>query len=130
MRGSVIVTAMDGGNAEKRRSSFRPNAKQSPKGAAYGWFVTAIFGDSVPRTLGSISLCAQRNGRKKRAPDAALILRSAALGSTRVPRDLLSRGTVAHFLWATLWAFSQSLAVLRRGIGGLNVKLDRRSMLT
>ncbi len=62
---------------------------------------TAYCGGSAPSTLGSLSLDAQRKGRKKRAPDAASSFRSAALGPTRVPRDFLSRGTVAHVLWAT-----------------------------
>ena len=53
---------------------------------------------------------------------ASLPLRG--FGTLAVPRDLLSRGTVAHLLWATLRAYSQSLAVLRRGIGGGNVKPD------
>ncbi len=46
----------------------------------------------------------------------------------RCPTRLLSRGTVAHVLWATLRVFSQSLSVLRRGIGGLNVKPQGRKM--
>ena len=39
------------------------------------------------------------------------------LWNPRCPTRLLSRGTVAHLLRATLRAFSQSLSVLRHGIG-------------
>ncbi len=59
---------------------------------------------------------------ERNAPPMPRISSAPRLWDPCCPTRLLSRGTVAHVLWAALRAFSQSMAVLRHDIRGLNVK--------
>ncbi len=65
---------------------------------------------------------AKKSNQKKALPPMPLLPSAPRLWDPRCPTRLLSRGTVAHVLWAPLRAFSQSLSVLRRGIGGGKTK--------
>ncbi len=95
-------------------------------GAPFGRGV--LIRGAPPPTQGYFSLFAQRKvTKRKRSPDAALFLRSAALGPTLSHATPVAGDSRPRPVGDPYRALTQSLSVLRRGIGGFNVNTNRQS---